>query len=38
LEYLALFSAIAFVLFVLLAGRRILNDQYKEDNNPQNGK
>jgi membrane protein DedA with SNARE-associated domain len=38
LEYLALFSAIAFVLFVLLAGRRILNEQYQEDPNSQNEK
>lgn len=38
LEYVALFSAIAFVLFVLVAGRRILNDQYREDPNLKNGK
>ena len=38
LEYVALFSAIAFVLFVLLAGRRILSEQVREDSNSQNGK
>lgn len=38
LEYVALFSAIAFVLFVLLAGRRILSQQVREDSNSQNGK
>jgi membrane protein DedA with SNARE-associated domain len=37
-EYLALFSAIAFVLFVLVAGRRILNEQYQEDSNSKNEK
>jgi membrane protein DedA with SNARE-associated domain len=38
LEYVALFSAIVFVLFMLLAGRRILSDQYQEDLNSKNGK
>ena len=38
LEYVALFSAIVFVLFVLLAGRRILNEQVQEDPDQKNGK
>ena len=37
-EYLALFSAIAFVIVVLLVGRRMLSKPYEEDLDSQNGK
>ena len=37
-EYLALFSAIAFVIVVLVVGRRMLSKPYEEDLDSQNGK
>ena len=35
-EYLALFSAVAFVVIVLMVGRRLLSKQYKEELDSQN--